>query len=63
MEPTLSQIKEYLREKSINVFEVQGREEESDNELSLFGNGEAEIYFQYYLEHCNEIAEWLTQTE
>lgn len=60
MEPTISQIKEYLREKNIDVFQVLNIDitEESDN--FLFGTDHSEVYYQYYLEHSIEIGEWLT---
>lgn len=60
MEPTLSQIKEYLREKQINIFEVFNIEQDKESN-NLYGGNQIEVYYQYYLEHSNEIIEWVMQ--
>ena len=63
MEPTLAQIKEYVREQGIDVFSVLNMKE-SPNATSLaFGSHQTEIYFQYYLEHSTEIVDWLNKTQ
>lgn len=60
MEPTISQIKEYLREKNINIFQVLNIDITKDSNKFLFGTNYSEVYYQYYLEHSIEIGEWLT---
>lgn len=57
MEPNLAQIKEYLMEKGIDIFNNISRE--NDNSFNLFGDNQIEAYYQYYLEHSTEICEWL----
>ncbi len=59
MEPTLSQIKEYVREKNIDVFKVLDINTCKDSGNFLFGDNQTEVYYQYYLEHSTEICEWL----
>ena len=61
MEPTLSQIKEYIREKDIDVFQVLNIDTSKDSGNFLFGDNQSEVYFQYYLEHSVEIGEWLSK--
>lgn len=60
MEPTISQIKEYIREKDIDVFQVLNIDTNKDSGNFLFGDNQNSIYYQYYLEHSVEIGEWLT---
>lgn len=60
MEPTISQIKEYLREKNIDVFKVLDIDTTKDSGNFLFGDNQTEAYYQYYLEHSVEIGEWLS---
>ena len=60
MEPTVSQIKEYVREKDIDVFQALNIDNQKDSSNSLFGDNQNEIYYQYYLEHSVEIGEWLS---
>lgn len=60
MEPTLSQIKEYVREHDVDVFKVLGVEDDKDNGNFMYGDNQSEVYYQYYLEHSVEIGEWLT---
>lgn len=57
MEPTLSQIKEYLRENDIDIFEANIKSEE--NEISILFENNNEEYFQYYMNHSVEITDWL----
>ena len=61
MEPTLSQIKEYVREKGIDVFGVLNIECNSNTTSLAFGDNQTEAYFQYYLEHSTEIVDWMNQ--
>mgnify|MGYP003410693640 FL=1 len=60
MEPTVSQIKEYVREKNIDVFQVLNIDTSKDSGNFLFGDNQNEVYYQYYLEHSIEIGEWLS---
>lgn len=57
MEPTLAQIKEYLKEKGIDIF-ANVTTEETDN-FHLYGERQMEVYYQYYLDHSVEICEWV----
>lgn len=61
MEPTLSQIKEYVREKDIDVFKISDFDSTDEETNFLYGDSKSNVYFQYYLEHSVEIAEWLLQ--
>ena len=63
MEPTLAQIKEYVREKGIDVFGVLNIERNSTTPSLVFGDNQTEAYFQYYLEHSTEIVEWMNQDQ
>lgn len=60
MEPTLSQIKEYLRENHIDIIKADINSEE-DNKISILFDNNNEEYFQYYLNHSVEITDWLIQ--
>jgi hypothetical protein len=62
MEPTLAQIKEYVREKGIDVFKVLSIESNSSSRSLAFGDNQIEAYFQYYLEHSAEIVNWMNKT-
>ena len=62
MEPTLAQIKEYVREKGIDVFKVLSLESNSSSRSLAFGDNQIEAYFQYYLEHSAEIVNWMNKT-
>ena len=62
MEPTLAQIKEYVREKGIDVFKVLNLESNSNSRSLAFGDNQIEAYFQYYLEHSAEIVNWMNKT-
>lgn len=62
MEPTLAQIKEYVREKGIDVFKVLSLESDSSSRSLAFGDNQIEAYFQYYLEHSAEIVNWMNKT-
>jgi hypothetical protein len=59
MEPTISQIKEYVREKNIDIFRELGVDSGLSGDNSLYGDNQIEVYYQYYLEHSVEIVEWL----
>ena len=61
MEPTLAQIKEYVREKNIDVFGVLNIEKNSNTPSLAFGDNRTEAYFTYYLEHSTEIVEWVNK--
>ncbi len=61
MEPTLAQIKEYVREKGIDVFKVLSLESNSSSRSLAFGDNQIEAYFQYYLEHSAEIVNWMNK--
>lgn len=61
MEPTLAQIKEYVREKNIDVFGVLNIERTQNTTSLAFGDNQTEAYFAYYLEHSTEIVEWMKQ--
>lgn len=61
MEPTLAQIKEYVREKNIDVFGVLNIERTPNTTSLAFGDNQTEAYFAYYLEHSTEIVEWMKQ--
>lgn len=62
MEPTLGQIKEYIRVHNINLKDDQILK--NDDDIQLYGDSEdAELYFQYYLEHSVEIHKWLNNEE
>ena len=61
MEPTLAQIKEYVREKNIDVFGVLNIERTPNTTSLAFGDNQTEAYFAYYLEHSTEIVEWVKQ--
>ena len=61
MEPTLAQIKEYVREKGIDVFGVLNREMNPNATSLAFGDNQTEAYFEYYLEHSTEIVDWMNQ--
>jgi hypothetical protein len=61
MEPTLAQIKEYVREKNIDVFGVLNIERTQNTTSLAFGDNQTEVYFAYYLEHSTEIVEWMKQ--
>ncbi|MGN1371263.1 MAG: hypothetical protein ACI4XM_03200 [Candidatus Coprovivens sp.] len=60
MEPTISQIKEYIREKNIDIFKVLNIDSNNTNDNFLFGGNQSEVYYQYYLEHSVEIGNWLS---
>jgi hypothetical protein len=55
MEPTLGEIKEYLREKGIELAPNPKRFQLGDETLE---DSPAEKYFSYYVEHSVEIEEW-----
>ena len=62
MEPTLGQIKEYIRVHNINL--KDDKILKNDDDIQLYGDSEdAELYFQYYLEHSVEIHKWLNNEE
>lgn len=62
MEPTLGQIKEYIRVHNINL--KDDKILKNDDDIQLYGDNEdAELYFQYYLEHSVEIHKWLDNEE
>ena len=63
MEPTLAQIKEYVREKNIDVFRVLNIERNPNTTSLTFGNNLAKVYFAYYLEHSIEISEWMNKDQ
>lgn len=63
MEPTLAQIKEYVREKGIDVFGVLNIERNSTTPSLAFGDNQTEAYFQYYLEHSTEIVDWMNKDQ
>ncbi len=63
MEPTLAQIKEYVREKGIDVFGVLNIDSNSNTSSLAFGNNQTEAYFEYYLEHSVEIGEWMKKAQ
>ena len=63
MEPTLAQIKEYVREKGIDVFGVLNIERNSTTPSLVFGDNQTEAYFQYYLEHSTEIVDWMNKDQ
>ncbi len=63
MEPTLAQIKEYVREKGIDVFGVLNLDRNSNTTSLAFGDNQTEVYFEYYLEHSTEIVEWMNQDQ
>lgn len=62
MEPTLAQIKEYVREKGIDVFKVLCLDSNHNTTSLAFGDNQTEAYFQYYLEHSAEIVDWMNKT-
>lgn len=62
MEPTLAQIKEYVREKGIDVFKVLCLNSNQDTTSLAFGDNHTEAYFQYYLEHSAEIVDWMNKS-
>lgn len=63
MEPTLGQIKEYIRVHNIKLPQME-TEISENSDVQLYGNNEnAEEYFQYYLDHSVEIHDWLNNTE
>ncbi len=59
MEPTLDQIKEYVLSNGISL------EEKSNNEklLDVFEKTNNLKYYEYYLNHSNEINDWLLNTD
>ncbi len=61
MEPTISQIKEYVREKNIDIFMELGVDSSRSSDNFLYGDNQIEVYYQYYLEHSVEIVEWLNK--
>ena len=63
MEPTLAQIKEYVREKDIDVFGVLNIEKNPNTNSLAFGDNQTEAYFAYYLEHSPEIVEWMKKDQ
>ena len=63
MEPTLAQIKEYVREKGIDVFGVLNIDTNSNTNSLAFGDNQTEAYFQYYLEHSIEIVDWMNKDQ
>lgn len=63
MEPTLGQIKEYIREHGIDLQIPTEKSPTMSGNVQLFGDISAETYFQYYLEHSVEIHEWLNKEE
>ena len=63
MEPTLAQIKEYVREKDIDVFGVLNIERNPNTTSLAFGDNQTEAYFAYYLEHSTEIVEWMNKDQ
>ena len=63
MEPNLAQIKEYVREKNIDVFGVLNIEKNSNTPSLAFGDNQTEAYFAYYLEHSTEIVEWMNKDQ
>ena len=54
MEATLGEIKEYCEVHNIKI-----KVSEENNEIDLYGNSTTEAYFNYYIEHRNEINKWL----
>ncbi len=63
MEPTLAQIKEYVREKEIDVFGALNIECNSSTPSLAFGDNQTEVYFKYYLEHSSEIVDWMNTNQ
>lgn len=63
MEPTLGQIKEYIRKQGIELHIPTEKSPTASGNVQLYGDIAAETYFQYYLEHSVEIHEWLTKGE
>ena len=63
MEPTLAQIKEYVREKGIDVFVVLNIECNPSTTSLAFGDNQTEAYFEYYLEHSTEIVDWMNKDQ
>lgn len=63
MEPTLAQIKEYVREKNIDVFGALSIERNPNTTSLAFGDNQTEAYFEYYLEHSTEIVEWMNKDQ
>ena len=63
MEPTLAQIKEYVREKGIDVFGILNIDSNSNTSSLAFGDNQTEAYFEYYLEHSVEIGEWMKKAQ
>ena len=63
MEPTLAQIKEYVREKNIDIYGALNIECDPDATSLAFGDNETEAYFQYYLEHSAEIVDWMNKDQ
>jgi hypothetical protein len=63
MEPNLAQIKEYVREKGIDVFGVLNIERTQNTTSLAFGDNQTEAYFAYYLEHSTEIVEWMNKDQ
>ena len=63
MEPTLAQIKEYVREKNIDIYAALKIEAKPDATSLAFGSNETEAYYQYYLEHSTEIVDWINRNQ
>lgn len=63
MEPTLAQIKEYVREKEIDVFGVLNIDNNLSTSSLAFGDNQTEAYFKYYLEHSTEIVDWMNTNQ
>ena len=63
MEPNLAQIKEYVREKGIDVFGGLNIERTQNTTSLAFGDNQTEAYFAYYLEHSTEIVEWMNKDQ
>ncbi len=63
MEPTLAQIKEYVREKGIDIFGVLNIDNTPNTPSLAFGDNQTEAYFEYYLEHSTEIVDWMNKDQ
>lgn len=58
MEPTLGDIKFYCESNNVKV-DIPQKEDNSSG--IAFKNPEMEAYFQYYIEHSVEIADWFNK--
>ena len=63
MEPPLAQIKEYVREKNIDIYAALNIEADPNATSLAFGSNETEAYYQYYLEHSTEIVDWINRNQ